>query len=123
MKLLTVAITGSLGSIARYLIYVYVSPLFQSSFPWATLLINVTGCFVVGLIGGLGDRLFPEYREMFLIGSIGFLGAYTTFSAFGLETFNLLEQKQIQWAILNILANVILGLLAVWGAKELMARI
>lgn len=118
--ILIVGLSGFFGSIARYLVYLWVTPRNPTSFPWATLFINLLGCFLIGVIGGLVERAVPFHRHLLLIGSIGFLGAFTTFSAFGYETFALLRSDQTLFALLNILGNVLLGLLAVWFGRSVL---
>jgi fluoride exporter len=119
LSVLVVGISGFFGSVARYLIYLWASSKNFTSFPLATLLINVSGCLLIGLIGSLVERAVPYHRHLFLIGSVGFLGSFTTFSAFGFETFNLLRLGLIGPATLNILGNMVLGLLAVWLGRVL----
>ena len=112
-ELLLVGTGGFLGSITRYLIYLWFGAREWISFPWATLVINVLGCLLVGMIGSLVERSVPYHRHILLMGSVGFLGAFTTFSAFGFETVNLLKNQQILLAFANVLANLCLGLVAV----------
>lgn len=82
------------------------------SFPWGTLGVNVLGSFLMGLLAILlVERMtsLPEVRAFFLI---GFLGAFTTFSTFSMETFNLLEQGETLVALTNVFASVLLCILA-----------
>ncbi|MFH1429748.1 MAG: fluoride efflux transporter CrcB [Candidatus Margulisiibacteriota bacterium] len=113
--LLLIGSGGFIGAVLRYLAAGWVHRLVKISwFPVGTLGVNVTGCFVIGLLGGLADNLkvfTPEIR-MFLL--IGILGSYTTFSTFGYETLALLRDNQIGYALINITAHIILGLFAVW---------
>lgn len=119
LEILIVGVSGFFGSIARFLIYLWMNPRNSTSFPFATLLINLSGCFLIGIMGGLVERAVPFHRHFFLIGSVGFLGAFTTFSAFGYETFALLRAEQSLLAGANIAANVVLGLLVVWVGRSL----
>ena len=102
---------GFLGAILRY----WLSGLGQNlantlNFPFGTLLVNMLGCLFIGLFSGLAEMrgLLDPQQRLFLL--TGLLGALTTFSTFGLETLSLFEYGQSVAAILNILANVVLGL-------------
>ncbi len=110
LDLLVIGVSGFLGAIARYLVYFYFSARNLTSFPWATFTVNVFGCFLIGVIAALIERAIPYHRHLYLIGSVGFLGAFTTFSAFGLETLNLLRHENYSLAFLNVGANVAVGL-------------
>ena len=104
MSFMFVGLGGFLGAILRY----SVSLLFSSSgFPWATLCVNVFGCLTIAYFSFSKNPLPPNIL-LFLIP--GFLGAFTTFSAFGLETMRLFQAEQWALAIVNILLNLLLGL-------------
>ena len=110
---LGVAFAGALGALARYGVGDLISRRFPG-FPWGTLVINVTGSFALGaLFVILTERTqaSPALRSTLMI---GFLGAYTTFSTFSLETVRLLEDGSTLAAGLNVLSNVGLGLCAAW---------
>lgn len=117
--ILIVGLGGFIGTICRYLVYLTMGSKTNSSFPFATLLINLSGCLLIGIFASLIEKEVMASRYLFLIGSVGFLGAFTTFSTFGLETMNLLKEQQLAWAVLNVLANVILGVVAVWIGRQL----
>lgn len=114
-RLLLIGGGGFAGSVLRYLLGGWAQRLAgDSAFPWGTLMVNVIGCFVIGALGQAIDSrgaLSPETRA-FLI--VGVLGGFTTFSAFGNETFRALQAGDGAMAGLNVLANVGLGLAAVW---------
>lgn len=118
-ELLIVGIGGFIGSIVRYLVYVGFAQKNWTDFPWATLSINVLGCFIIGFLSAWLEKALPNHRQIYLAGSVGFLGAFTTFSAFGLETLNLLKNQGFLLALANILANVLIGLAAVWLGRML----
>ena len=89
--------------------------LFGDGFPYGTLLVNVLGCFLIGVLAHIGlttDLLPKETREAL---GIGFLGGLTTFSTFGWETFRGLEDSAWSFAAGNVAANVLAGLTAVWA--------
>ena len=109
-----VAAGGSLGTLARYGLDNAVERRSFSLFPWSTFTINLSGCFLVGLlIAALVDRHHapPHWLRIGLV--VGFCGAYTTFSTFAQETYGLVEEKALGLALLNATASIGLGMLAV----------
>ena len=117
--LLFVGVGGFAGSSIRYLMYLAFAN--RNEFPLATLTVNFLGCLAIGIVSVLIERAVPNSRHLFLIVSVGFLGGFTTFSAFGLETLKLIESQQLLLALLNIVANIVLGLAAVWLGRYLLA--
>lgn len=123
MVWLVVAAGGALGSMARHGVNVLVHgrwPLMR--FPLSTLVVNVLGCLIIGLLAGLvmSDRItFRFYWREFLF--VGILGGFTTFSAFGLDTMTLARTSTAA-AVWNVVAQVVLGLLAVRLGMLLGAR-
>lgn len=114
-KLLLIGTGGFLGSILRYLISGSVQAASQSiAFPYGTLAVNIIGCFFIGFLSELADSrsLFSSDTRTFLV--IGLLGGFTTFSAFGNETMNLLRDGERLLALVNLGAQVLFGLGAVW---------
>ncbi len=114
-QLLLIASGGAMGSVARYLLSGWV--LHHAAgwrFPLATFTVNLTGCLIVGMLGALVVKhgLFSPEARLFLF--TGIAGGFTTFSAFGLETFYLLRQGEIQIAAGYVIASVVAGLLALW---------
>ena len=112
MKILFAIGTGSfIGGILRYLLSQFVQSKFLSAFPFGTLIVNIIGCFLIGMVFGLTDRgtLTPEWR-LFL--ATGLIGGFTTFSAFSFETVGLLRDGQLWYATAYIVGSVIIGLLA-----------
>ena len=116
MEILLVGIGGALGALSRYGLGLVVVRWLGTGFPWATLAINVLGCLLIGMAmgGGVGPTGFLT-RELRLLGVIGFLGAFTTFSTFGYETIALLQGGKGGLAVSYVLASVLLGLAAVAG--------
>ncbi|MBB1361414.1 MULTISPECIES: fluoride efflux transporter CrcB [unclassified Shewanella] len=113
-----VALGGSIGAVLRYLLSIFMIQVFGSSFPFGTLLVNLLGSFLMGVVYALGQlsHISPEIKA--LIG-IGLLGALTTFSTFSNETLLLLQEGLWQKAILNVLLNVTLCLFMVYLGQQL----
>jgi fluoride exporter len=110
LRILLIAIFGALGTLARYGLQGVVQIKMGSAFPYGTLLINLTGCFFLGLIGQLTmNRMIisPEWRMAI---AIGFFGGYTTFSSFGWETAKMLEDGEWLRATTYVTASVVVGL-------------
>lgn len=121
MSILWVAVGGALGSVARYWLAAFVAGLTGPHFPWGTLLINVLGSFVIGWFGAwTGSNgpvdVPPDIRAFVMV---GICGGFTTFSAFSLQTLELLSAGEVLWAGCYILGSVVLCLLAVWAGAVL----
>ena len=115
MTAFLVALGGALGAVLRY----WISAAIQGgapagSFPLGTLVVNVSGCFVMGALSAVADRSgsLPEGARVFL--AVGVLGGFTTFSAFANETVNAARAGATQVSIMNVLGSVGLCLAAVW---------
>jgi fluoride exporter len=109
-----IAVAGAFGALARYGLEGAVSNRWPSAFPWGTFVVNVTGAFALGFVFVLlTDRVTvdPWVRSAL---TIGFLGAYTTFSTLSLETYRLLEDGAIGLALANMLGSLAAGLVAVY---------
>ena len=91
----------------------------STTLPYGTLLVNVAGCFAIGILGGLGDARQVIGTELRLFFFIGVLGGFTTFSAFGYETLALVRAADPSRAVLNVVLHVVAGLLAVWAGYGL----
>ena len=113
-NLLAIAIGGSLGAVMRYLTSTGVHRLFGTEFPYGTLTVNVIGSLLMGFISILLlERLMlADFWRPIII--IGFLGAFTTFSTFSMETLNLIEAGEMAKAFLNMFINVSFCLGATW---------
>ena len=110
---------GFLGAISRYLISGWVYSVMGTRFPYGTLIVNVVGSLLLGFLFKLtNDRIILEADLRTAI-NVGFLGAFTTFSTFSLETLRLLEEGSWSMAALNIVANVVICLIAAWGGVVL----
>ena len=112
-RVLLVAAGGATGAVARYLVGGWVASRCGAGFPWGTLLVNVTGSFLLGLAATLTLERFGHPGVRLLVG-VGFLGAYTTFSTFSYETVQLLAEGSLFRAALNVGVSVGVGLVAVW---------
>jgi len=106
---------GFLGALARYGLAGMVQRYFPLSiFPYGTLVVNLLGCFAIGVLSGLaeGRQLFgPEFRAFVLI---GLLGAFTTFSTFSYETFAMIRDGEYLPALANLTVHAVVGLILVW---------
>lgn len=122
MQWLAVAIGGALGAVSRYAVVAYLVPVPAHRFPWGTLIVNVLGCFLVGVIYVATvekSLLTPEWRLLLMT---GFLGAFTTFSAFTLEALHLWQYGQPLSAVVYIVLSVFACLAAAGTALALTSR-
>ncbi len=111
-QIIFLAIAGALGALSRYALGGVVQRVTGASFPYGTLVINIIGCLVIGYIMQLALNTNIISANLRVIITIGFLGAFTTFSTFSYETVKLLEDGAFIFAILNIASNVGICLLA-----------
>lgn len=114
IKWINLAIGGVLGTFARYALAGLVYRFLGTSFPYGTLVVNLLGCFLIGLFATLADEKFllgPEARMLLMI---GFCGAFTTFSTFILESANLLKDGEVLRAFMNVIGSVIIGFMVFW---------
>lgn len=121
-KFIAVGFGGAFGAIARYALNLFFAKTF-APFPFATFLINIIGSFLIGLLAYIFTEKFPEHENLRLILTVGFLGAFTTFSTFELETFELIREKQLVTAFIYVSGSFAVGLIAVfsgiWLARKL----
>ena len=110
---LGIAVAGAFGALARWGLGTWIGERF-SGFPWATLVINVSGSFLLGLLFVVLTERTTASPAMRLTLTTGLMGAYTTFSTFSLETLRLMEDGALGLAAANVAGNLGLGLFAVW---------
>jgi fluoride exporter len=114
MPYLLVGLGGFIGANARYVVARLLGALFETRFPLGTFVINVSGSFLLGVLGTLvAQRVMPNSESMRLALGVGFLGAYTTFSTFEFETHALFDDGSWLTATTNMFASLFVGLLAV----------
>ncbi len=113
-QLLFVGLGGAAGSILRYLTNVVTIKYYSASFPLATFIVNVAGCFLAGLIFGLITQETTEAQNLKFLLITGFCGGFTTFSAFALENVRLMNSGNTTTAMVYTLVSIAAGLVAVW---------
>lgn len=108
-----VILGAALGASGRYLLAGWVSHITETPFPWGTLAVNLLGCLIIGASWGIGERVLwsPAFRTFLFV---GILGAFTTFSSFGLETLNLLRDGEVAYALGYVLGSNLGGFALVW---------
>ncbi len=109
IRFINLVIGGAAGTIARYLLAGAVYRVTGTSFPYGTLIVNISGCFILGFLASLSDKKFMLGPDARLLLMIGFCGAFTTFSTLIFETDSLVRNGQAIRAFTNIFASVILG--------------
>ena len=108
-KFIYLAIGGLTGTFARYFLAGAVYELLGTRFPYGTLIVNLTGCFIIGVLSTIAENKFllnPNTRVLLMI---GFCGAFTTFSTFIFETSNLIRDGETLRAFINVILSVIIG--------------
>jgi len=114
VRFVWIAVAGAAGAVGRYLVEGWVSGATRGDFPYGTLVVNVSGSFLLGFIFTLlTERLLP-HPDLRVALTIGFIGAYTTFSTLTFETLQLGQGGAVTLAILNIAASIAAGMTAVW---------
>lgn len=126
MQYLVIGLGGALGSMLRFGVGSLIDSNVQKTgyiFPWGTIIVNITGCFVIGFVftisTGEGRLLLSPLTRNFI--TIGILGGYTTFSSFSWQTLTLAQSGQMWGAAANVLLSVVLCLLGVWLGAMLAA--
>ncbi|MCB0278404.1 MAG: fluoride efflux transporter CrcB [Calditrichaeota bacterium] len=120
-ELFYIGMGGFIGAVSRFLLGTYLQSKISSlsQFPIGTFIVNILGCLLIGIIGGLieSKNLFTPQLRLFLLA--GVLGGFTTFSTFAFESFNLMSFENFWYFFLNLVGQVILGLFAVWLGIQL----
>jgi fluoride exporter len=112
MNIFIIGIGGFVGAVARYGLALWIGQRWGRTFPLGTFVINVSGCFLIGLLMTVMAERFTVNPQWRLLLVVGFLGAYTTFSTFEYETGALLKDGEWAFAMLNIILSVIVGFIA-----------
>ncbi|MEX2556374.1 MAG: fluoride efflux transporter CrcB [Actinomycetota bacterium] len=119
MRTIWIGVAGFAGAVSRYAVEGWVSSRTRGAFPWGTLVVNVSGCFVLGLVFTLLTERFLPHPALRSTLTIGFVGAYTTFSTFAFETMRLGEDGAVLLAAINVGASVAAGIAAVYMGTAL----
>jgi len=121
VKYLLVMLGGGVVSLARYLAGTFITTRFASLFPLGTMIINITGSFLIGLLMTLLTERLPHPNWRLLL-VVGFLGGYTTFSSFEWETLSAVRGGGLWIGLINVVGSVALGYAAVWLGATLATR-
>jgi CrcB protein len=121
-RILLIGFAGLIGTLSRYFLAGAFGRRFGESFPIGTIIINVVGCFLAGFLFYLLQERSLVSETVRLAIMVGFLGGFTTFSAFGLQTFTLFRDGEMLLALMNLVVSNLVGLLFVW-VGFLLARV
>jgi len=114
VKVVWIGVAGFAGALSRYALSGWVADRSKGAFPWGTFVVNVAGCFALGLVFALLTERYLPHPTVRAALTIGFLGAYTTFSTFAFETMRLIDNGAVLLAGLNVLGSVAAGITAVY---------
>jgi fluoride exporter len=115
LRILLVGLAGLLGTLCRYWLSGAVTRRYGEAFPWGTLAVNLLGCFAAGLLFHFMQERQALNETARTAVFVGLLGGFTTFSAYGLQSFELLREGRLGWAALNVVTSNLLGLLLVFA--------
>ncbi len=122
LKYLFVSSGAAVGGVLRYWMSDFVHKFLPATFPFGTLIVNVLGCFILGVIMyGLNERAVIS-QELKLFLTVGFCGGFTTFSTFSLETVNLMKNSEYTFALVNIVGSVVICIAATFLAYLLFSK-
>jgi fluoride exporter len=116
---LLVGLGSFIGGISRYLISKLITEQVSTVFPFGTFTVNVVGCFCIGLVFGWGSKHVLETNTQFFL-TTGILGGFTTFSAFSMETLNLMNAGHTTTAIAYVALSILIGLMGTFAGYALM---
>ena len=115
MNTILVGVGGFVGSVLRFYVGGLVLQFFAASkFPIATLLVNLVGCLLIGILAGCAQHFHAFSPQVRLLVFTGILGGFTTFSAFGFETYYLIREENLSFAFLNVFLSCCCGIALVW---------
>jgi len=121
---LWIALGGGAGAVCRYSVSKYTTGIWLGMFPVGTFLVNIVGCFFLGFFSVVFSRMIVPVHMKGLV-SVGFLGAFTTFSTYSLETVSLLQEGEWALGAVNVIASTFIGLIMVvagiWTARLLLS--
>jgi CrcB protein len=109
------AVGGAIGAIARYQVAAVIQARVPVGFPYGTFIVNISGCFIMGVVTPLLTERFAVHPNWRFLIPIGFVGAYTTFSTFELETFRAVSEGAWPIAAANVVGSCVAGYLALWA--------
>ena len=118
-NILLVGLGGGIGSIARYLCQKWAYAIYPHHFPWGTFVVNIVGCFLIGIFWGMSFKSFNLNEDWKLFLMVGLCGGFTTFSAFTLEGIGLIREQRILLFFSYIVLSVILGLVATYAGMKI----
>jgi fluoride exporter len=118
-KFVLIGMAGLAGTLARYLLSIWIDDRVNQSFPFGTVAVNMLGCFLAGCIFQLTEQRYPLDPVVRTAIFIGFLGGFTTFSSYGLQTFNMIRDGSLLLAGVNVIVSNVAGLLLVWAGYTL----
>lgn len=109
-SILLVGIGGAMGSIARYVLSLFINTKMNTIFPLGTFAVNVIGCFIIGVLFGVAAKQQWTSNDLLLLAGTGFCGGFTTFSTFAFENLSLMEKQQTLQAMVYTIISLILGI-------------
>ncbi|HEX3559979.1 MAG TPA: fluoride efflux transporter CrcB [Pyrinomonadaceae bacterium] len=119
LRVLAIGLAGLIGTLCRYWLSGVMARRYGETFPAGTLAVNVAGCLLIGFLFYLFQERYVASETTRTVVLVGFLGGFTTFSSYGLQTFTLLRDGEFAYAAVNVVASNLLGLLSVWGGYTL----
>ncbi len=108
-NLFLIGIGGFIGSVCRYLAQQFIQNYYPTSIPWGTILVNITGCFLIGIVYALSGKNTVLSPEMRIFLATGFCGGFTTFSSFAYENVAMVLEGDFYYTAINILVSIVVG--------------